>query len=79
MKIITQQTIGKKVGRSQANISELKKGAKYTTDVKVAMALAQAYGKLPIDYINPLKRALYLKAYPRLGKPTKSAQEKTQG
>jgi hypothetical protein len=74
MKTITQTTIGKKFDKSQGYIANLKAHIKYTMDAKLAQAMAKVYGERPIDYINPDKRLLYLKAYPRLNKEYKTAQ-----
>jgi transcriptional regulator with XRE-family HTH domain len=72
---ITQEKIAKKFGKNQRFISDLKCGERYTTDHKLAIAVAKRYGKLPIEYINPNKRDMYLKAYPQLGRPVKSAHK----
>jgi len=72
--MITQEQIASKYGKKQSFISDLSLGNRFTTDPDLAVEMAQMYGRLPIDYINPRKRPVYLKAYPKLGRPVRIAQ-----
>ncbi len=68
MDIITQTRLATDFGKRQGFISELKTHRKYTTDPLIAIALSNVYGEPAIEYINPRKRHLYLRAYPELEK-----------
>lgn len=49
----------------------VKSGERHTTDPDLAIDIARATGKKPIEYISPRVREAYKKAYPKLLKAVK--------
>jgi hypothetical protein len=72
-----QIDIANKYNITKTQIHRIKKGLRYTASKDVALDLSQITNKAPIEYINPGKRELYLKAYPELSSaPAKKTKNK---
>jgi DNA-binding XRE family transcriptional regulator len=63
---IKQKEIATKHNVTEATVSYLLSGKRYTKNIKLAIDLAKLKGTRAIEYINPSFRKIYEKAYPRL-------------
>ena len=66
MENIRQKEIAKKHNVTEATVSYILSGKRYTKNVQLAIDLAKLKGTRAIDYINPSYRKIYEKAYPKM-------------
>ena len=68
---MTLTEIAKHHGKSQAFISLVKNGDRFTTDINLALQLSEITGKPPLEFVPEHHRDTFIKAYPEIfRKPT---------
>ena len=68
---MTRKQISKLYEVTYQTVWYLEKGKRYTENVALAIEMAKFTGKMPIEFITPERKKVYLKAYPELGKKVK--------